>query len=127
MEQGCLPFLHPAGRFHAAVEAEACPRYCRNGKIKLVAPSTAAIQRLELGKALSKMVYGTVCFATLFSFVGTVLGGSGQTSPGAGFGVGIRKKTGTADRALERDRPHVRWGGLARDRGIMNLCVLAIS
>ncbi len=29
----------------------------------------------ELGEALAKMVYGTVCFALLFSFLGTVLGG----------------------------------------------------
>src|SRR5208282_5352011 len=31
--------------------------------------------QLDLGKALVKMTYGIVCFATLFSFVGTVLGG----------------------------------------------------
>jgi len=30
---------------------------------------------LILGKALSKMVYGNRVFATLFSFIGTVLGG----------------------------------------------------
>jgi ABC-type transport system involved in cytochrome c biogenesis permease subunit len=27
------------------------------------------------GKSLARMIYGIVCFATLFSFVGTVLGG----------------------------------------------------
>src|SRR5437867_2346687 len=30
---------------------------------------------VAVGKSLAKMVYGIVCFATLFSFVGTVLGG----------------------------------------------------
>ena len=30
---------------------------------------------MDIGKALAKMVYGIVCFATLFSFTGTVLGG----------------------------------------------------
>ena len=30
---------------------------------------------VDLGKALTRMVYGIICFATLFSFVGTVLGG----------------------------------------------------
>ncbi len=29
----------------------------------------------DIGQALGKMVYGIICFATLFSFVGTVLGG----------------------------------------------------
>jgi len=29
----------------------------------------------DIGKALAKMVYAIVCFATLFSFLGTVLGG----------------------------------------------------
>ena len=30
---------------------------------------------LDVGKALSKMVYAIICFATLFSFVGTILDG----------------------------------------------------
>jgi len=29
----------------------------------------------EAGRSLSRMIYGVICFATLFSFVGTVLGG----------------------------------------------------
>src|SRR5262245_55650465 len=35
----------------------------------------AVANRVELGGALAKMVYAIVCFATLFSFTGTVLGG----------------------------------------------------
>jgi ABC-type transport system involved in cytochrome c biogenesis permease subunit len=31
--------------------------------------------QIEIGKALVKMIYAIICFATLFSFVGTVLGG----------------------------------------------------
>jgi len=42
---------------------------------KLNAGGAASGGGPELGKALAKMVYGIVCFATLFSFVGTVLGG----------------------------------------------------
>src|SRR5205085_4052479 len=35
----------------------------------------AAAEKGELGKSLARMVFGILCFATLFSFVGTVLGG----------------------------------------------------
>jgi len=39
------------------------------------------------------MVYAIVCFATLFSFTGTVLGGIWAINRGADSGVGIRRKT----------------------------------
>jgi hypothetical protein len=48
------------------------------------------------GKNLAGMVYGIVCFATLFSFVGTTApssAASGPTSLGADSGAGIRRKT----------------------------------
>jgi ABC-type transport system involved in cytochrome c biogenesis permease subunit len=41
----------------------------------LLATKVGPTHDLTLGRALTKMVYAIVCFATLFSFVGTVLGG----------------------------------------------------
>jgi len=39
------------------------------------------------------MMYGIVCFATLFSFVGTILGGIWADQSWGAFGVGTQKKT----------------------------------
>ena len=43
-------------------------------------------------KSLTRMVYGIVCFATLFSFIGTVLAASGRINPGAASGAGIPRR-----------------------------------
>ena len=79
---------------------------------------------LELGKALSKMVYGIVCFATLFSFVGTVLGGIWADQSWGRFWGWDPKENGALLIVLwNAIILHARWGGLVRDRGIMNLAV----
>jgi cytochrome c biogenesis factor len=79
---------------------------------------------LELGKALSKMVYGIVCFATLFSFVGTVLGGIWADQSWGRFWGWDPKENGALLIVLwNAIILHARWGGLVRDRGIMNLTV----
>ncbi|MGA2865915.1 MAG: cytochrome c biogenesis protein CcsA [Verrucomicrobiota bacterium] len=79
---------------------------------------------LALGKALSKMVYGIVCFATLFSFIGTVLGGIWADQSWGRFWGWDPKENGALLVVLWNALIlHVRWGGLARDRGIMNLAV----
>ena len=79
---------------------------------------------LELGKALSTMVYGVVCFATLFSFVGTVLGGIWADQSWGRFWGWDPKENGALLIVLwNAIILHVRWGGIARDRGIMNLAV----
>jgi Cytochrome C assembly protein. len=43
--------------------------------------------------SLARMTYGVVCFATLFSFVGTVLGGIWADQSWGRSGAGIPKKT----------------------------------
>ena len=81
-------------------------------------------RQLELGKALSKMVYGIVCFATLFSFVGTVLGGIWADQSWGRFWGWDPKENGALLIVLWNALIlHARWGGLVRDRGIMNLAV----
>ena len=95
-----------------------------------VAGATAKAQiargggQIEIGKALSKMVYGIVCFATLFSFTGTVLGGIWADQSWGRFWGWDPKENGALLIVLwNAIILHARWGGIVRDRGIMNLAV----
>jgi len=86
--------------------------------------AVATAPTVELGKALSKMVYGVLCFATLFSFVGTVLGGIWADQSWGRFWGWDPKENGALLIVLWNALIlHARWGGLVRDRGIMNLAV----
>jgi cytochrome c-type biogenesis protein CcsB len=88
------------------------------------APARAAAGSLEIGKALTKMVYGIVCFATLFSFVGTVLGGIWADQSWGRFWGWDPKENGALLIVLwNAIILHARWGGMVRDRG---LCILAV-
>ena len=86
---------------------------------------TAAAQRGELGKALAKMVYAIVCFATLFSFTGTVLGGIWADQSWGRFWGWDPKENGALIIVLWNAAVlHARWGGWARQRGVAALAVL---
>jgi cytochrome c-type biogenesis protein CcsB len=91
----------------------------------LSAPVTAgAAQRGELGKSLAKMVYGICCFATLFSFVGTILGGIWADQSWGRFWGWDPKENGALIIVLWNALIlHARWGGLVRERGLMNLAI----
>jgi cytochrome c-type biogenesis protein CcsB len=79
---------------------------------------------MQIGKALSKMVYAVVCFATLFSFVGTVLGGIWADQSWGRFWGWDPKENGALLIVLwNAIILHARWGGMVRDRGIMNLAI----
>ncbi len=76
-------------------------------------------------KALSRMVYGIVCFATLFSFVGTVLGGIWADQSWGRFWGWDPKENGALLIVIwNAIILHARWGGMVRERGIMNLAVM---
>jgi cytochrome c-type biogenesis protein CcsB len=78
----------------------------------------------DIGKALAKMVYGLVCVATLFSFVGTVLGGIWADQSWGRFWGWDPKENGALLIVLwNAVILHARWGGLVRDRGLINLAV----
>ncbi len=80
--------------------------------------------QIEVGKALAKMVYGIVCFATLFSFTGTVLGGIWADQSWGRFWGWDPKENGALLIVLwNAIILHARWGGIVRERGIMNLAV----
>ncbi len=74
--------------------------------------------------ALSRMVYGIICFATLFSFVGTVLGGIWADQSWGRFWGWDPKENGALIIVLWNALIlHARWGGLVKARGLMNLAI----
>ncbi|MEQ8819788.1 MAG: cytochrome c biogenesis protein CcsA [Sumerlaeia bacterium] len=75
-------------------------------------------------RGLGRMVYGTVCFALLLSFTGTVLGGIWADQSWGRFWGWDPKENGAALVVLiTAIILHARWGGLVRARGIMVLAV----
>jgi ABC-type transport system involved in cytochrome c biogenesis permease subunit len=74
----------------------------------------------ETGKSLARMIYGIVCFATLFSFVGTVLGGIWADQSWGRFWGWDPKENGALIIVLWNALIlHLRWGGLIRERGLV--------
>ncbi|HEY5035757.1 MAG TPA: cytochrome c biogenesis protein CcsA, partial [Chthoniobacterales bacterium] len=74
--------------------------------------------------SLARMVYGIVCFATLFSFVGTILGGIWADQSWGRFWGWDPKENGAALIVLwNAIILHARWGGLVRQRGLMVMAV----
>jgi len=91
-----------------------------------VGPTTDArgSRDLVLGQALAKMVYAIVCFATLFSFVGTVLGGIWADQSWGRFWGWDPKENGALLIVIWNALIlHARWGKLVRERGLMNLAI----
>jgi ABC-type transport system involved in cytochrome c biogenesis permease subunit len=71
-------------------------------------------------KSLARMVYGIVCFATLFSFVGTVLGGIWADQSWGRFWGWDPKENGALIIVLWNAMIlHMRWGGMIRERGLI--------
>ncbi len=72
------------------------------------------------GKTLARMIYGIVCFATLFSFVGTVLGGIWADQSWGRFWGWDPKENGALIIVLWNALIlHLRWGGMIRERGLV--------
>jgi ABC-type transport system involved in cytochrome c biogenesis permease subunit len=77
------------------------------------------------GKALVGMAYGIICFALFFSFVGTVLGGIWADQSWGRFWGWDPKENGALLIVLwNAIILHARWGGYARDRGIMSMAIV---
>jgi ABC-type transport system involved in cytochrome c biogenesis permease subunit len=75
-------------------------------------------------ESLSRMVYGIVCFATFFSFIGTVLGGIWADQSWGRFWGWDPKENGALIIVLwNAVILHCRWAGLIRQRGLMALAV----
>jgi len=78
----------------------------------------------KVGKDLTRMIYGTVCFSILFSFVGTVLGGLWADDSWGRFWGWDPKENGALIIVLWNALVlHARWGGLVKERGLAVLAV----
>lgn len=74
----------------------------------------------QTADSLARMTYGVICFATLFSFVGTVLGGIWADQSWGRFWGWDPKENGAVLIVLWCAIVlHARWGGFIRQRGLM--------
>jgi len=70
------------------------------------------------------MVYGIVCFATLFSLIGTVLGGIWADQSWGRFWGWDPKENGALIIVIwNAIILHARWGGMVKARGMMAMAV----
>ncbi len=78
----------------------------------------------QMARALSRMVYGVVCFATLFSFVGTVLGGIWADQSWGRFWGWDPKENGALLIVLwNAFYLHARWGRIFSEKALMATAV----
>ena len=78
----------------------------------------------DTADSLARMVYGIVCFATLFSFVGTTLGGIWADQSWGRFWGWDPKENGALIIVIWNALIlHARWAGLVRQRGLMGLAI----
>jgi ABC-type transport system involved in cytochrome c biogenesis permease subunit len=81
----------------------------------------------ELAKKLSQMIYGVLCFATLTSFTGTVLGGIWADQSWGRFWGWDPKENGALLVVLWNALIlHARWAGIVKQQGIAVLTVVGI-
>ena len=72
----------------------------------------------DLAKTFNRMTYGVVCFATLFSLVGTILGGIwADQALGTVLGLGSKRERSGVNRSLERDYFTCQVGRLCAGEG----------
>ncbi|HEY1187519.1 MAG TPA: cytochrome c biogenesis protein ResB, partial [Gemmata sp.] len=89
------------------------------------APVAALALTPESGKILGQMIYGVIAFATLLSFVGTVLGGIWADQSWGRFWGWDPKENGAVLIVLWNALIlHARWCGLVKDRGVAALAVV---
>lgn len=96
------------------------------GLIGLIYIIRAAMGNLpaKIAQAMARMVYAIVCFATLFSFVGTILGGLwADQSWGRFWGWDVKENGALIIVLWNAILLHARWGGLIRERGLMSMAV----
>jgi ABC-type transport system involved in cytochrome c biogenesis permease subunit len=76
-------------------------------------------------KSLYQMTYGVVCFATMLSFIGTVLGGIWADQSWGRFWGWDPKENGALLIVIWNAIVlHARWGGMVKERGVAVLVVV---
>jgi ABC-type transport system involved in cytochrome c biogenesis permease subunit len=112
---------------HVVVVASGYAATCLAGFLALIYVTRGVFTR-SLDKAtadaLARMVYGIVCFATLFSFTGTVLGGIWADQSWGRFWGWDPKENGALMIVIWNALIlHARWGGMIKQRGLMCLAI----
>jgi len=88
----------------------------------LLGVATPALAPIE--KDMTRMIYGTLCFGIIFSFVGTVLGGLWADDSWGRFWGWDPKENGALMIVLWNALVlHARWDGLVKGRGMAVLAV----
>jgi ABC-type transport system involved in cytochrome c biogenesis permease subunit len=97
------------------------------GLLAIIFILRAAVDRQfdrDVAKSLARMIYGIICFSTLFSFVGTVLGGIWADQSWGRFWGWDPKENGALLIVLWCAIVlHARWGGYVKDRGVAVLAI----
>jgi len=79
----------------------------------------------RIANDLTRMIYGVICFAIFFSFIGTVLGGLWADDSWGRFWGWDPKENGALIIVLWNALVlHARWDGMVKDRGLAVLAVL---
>jgi ABC-type transport system involved in cytochrome c biogenesis permease subunit len=87
---------------------------------------TTTLDQKEV-KTLGQMIYGVLCFATLFSFTGTVLGGIWADQSWGRFWGWDPKENGAVLIVIWNALIlHARWAGIVKQRGMAVLSVFGI-
>jgi ABC-type transport system involved in cytochrome c biogenesis permease subunit len=85
---------------------------------------TPALRDRSMAKTLGQMTYGVICFATLFSFTGTILGGIWADYSWGRFWGWDPKENGALLIVLWNALIlHARWGGIVKQAGVAWLAV----
>ncbi len=114
----------PQAKDIAALAVASAPVSLVLAPVATAVAGTIASKSQTNGQMLVRMVYGIVCFATLFSFVGTVLGGIWADQSWGRFWGWDPKENGALIIVLWNALIlHARWGGLVRQRGLMALAL----
>jgi ABC-type transport system involved in cytochrome c biogenesis permease subunit len=80
---------------------------------------------VDVFRVVSQMMYGIICFAMLFSFTGTVLGGIwADYSWGRFWGWDPKENGALLIVVWNALILHARWGGLVKSEGVARLAVL---
>jgi ABC-type transport system involved in cytochrome c biogenesis permease subunit len=81
----------------------------------------------DLGRSLGQMIYGVLCFGTLLSFTGTVLGGIWADQSWGRFWGWDPKENGALLIVIWNALIlHARWGGMIKQRGMAVLSIFGI-
>jgi ABC-type transport system involved in cytochrome c biogenesis permease subunit len=94
------------------------------GIVYILCTHVFSVLNEDARKKVLRTLYGTLCFAIFFSFVGTVLGGLWADDSWGRFWGWDPKENGALMIVLWNALAlHARWGGLVKGRGLANLAV----